>query len=170
LLIYFHWTPELITVTGPPGGEPLREPPNVVINGDGKITGLGQDAEAAARAPGMQLMRFPDVATAWEHQRLASALLRYYWMTMEFRDRSNWWAFAAQLWPRLHSCVVIHPAEGAERGLGEEQATWLRGAFRYPQRTFVWRGARLDRAARLADADHRGQWMGGHAPKVKRGI
>jgi hypothetical protein len=170
LLIYFHWAPELITVTDSAGGEPLREPPNIVISGDGKITGLGQDAEAAARAPGMQLMRFPDVATAWGHQRLASALLRYYWMTVEFRGRSKWWALAAQLWPRLHSYVVIHPAEGAERGLDEDQASWLRSAFRYPRRTFVWRGDRLDPAARLADAGQRGQWIGGQGPKLERGI
>ena len=71
MLIYFHWTPELITVTSSAGGEPLREPPNVAVNGDGKITGLGKEAEAAARAPAMQLMRFPDVAIAWEHQGLA---------------------------------------------------------------------------------------------------
>jgi hypothetical protein len=167
LLIYFHWTPELITVTGSPGGEPLREPPSIVISGDGKIRGIGQEAGAAAHPPGTQLMRFPDVATASGNQRLASALLRYYWMTVEFRGRSSWWALAAQLWPRLHSIVVIHPAEGAERGLGEEQASWLRGVFRHPLRTFVWRGARLDPAARLADADHRGQWMGGPAPKVE---
>jgi hypothetical protein len=168
LLIYFHWTPELISLTGSAGGEPLREPPNLVIDGNGKITALGQDAEAAACAPGMHLMSFPDVNTAFQHQRLASALMRYYWMTVEFRGRSHWWAVAARLWPRLHSYVVIHPAEGAERGLGEEQASWLRGVFRHPRRTFVWRGAPLDPAARLADADHRGQWMGGPAPKVER--
>jgi hypothetical protein len=138
-LIYFHWTPAVITVSSSSGGKPLREPPHVVTNRDGKIAGLGQEAEAAARAPGMQLIRFPDVATAWQQQRLASTALSFYWMTVEFRGRSDWGVLLAGLWPPLHSYLVIHPAEGAERGLSELQAKWLRRAFRHskPRRTFV---------------------------------
>ena len=144
----------------------MCEPPHVVITGDGKISAIGQEAEAAGRRPGMQLLRFPDVATAWQQQELAAALFRYYWMTIEFRGRSTWWVFASRLFPSLRSLLVIHPAEGAERGLAEEQARWLRTAFRQPRRTFVWTGERLDPAARLRDANQRGRWIGGQAAKI----
>ena len=165
-LIYFHWTPEVITVSSSSGGEPLREPPHMVVNRDGKIAALGQEAETAAQAPGMQLMRFPDVAAAWQQQRLAATALSFYWMSVEHRGRSDWMALVAGLWPPLQSYLVVHPAEGAERGLGEPQARWLRGAFRRakPQRTFVWTGDRLDPALRLTDAGRGGKWMAG-APR-----
>jgi hypothetical protein len=111
----------------------------------------------------MQLTRFSDVATAWQYQRLALTFLSYFWMSVEFRDRSDWWAVLAGLWPPLRSYLIIHPADGADRGLREEQAKWLRRAFRHSSlgRTFVWNGSRLDPEARLRDADGRGRWVGG---------
>jgi hypothetical protein len=140
----------------------------VVTDPQGRIAGLGQEAEATARQPGLQLTRFPDVAAAWQQQRLASAFLSYYWLTVELRDRSNWWAILSKLRPSLRSYLILHPADGAERGLGEVQATWLRGAFRSttPGRTFVWSGAQLDPAARLRDAPGRGRWVGQRPPAV----
>jgi len=162
-LIYFHWTPAVITVSSSSRGEPLREPPHVVVNRDGKIAAVGQEAETAAKAPDMQLIQLPSVATAWQHQQLAATALSFFWKTVEFRGRSDWTALLAALWPALQSYLVIHPAEGAEHGLGEQQAMWLRRAFRHakPQRTFVWTGNRLDPTARLADADGRGKWVAG---------
>lgn len=137
-----------------------------MITGDGKISAIGQEAEAAGRRPGMQLMRFPDVATAWQQQELAAALFRYYWMTLEFRGRSTWRVLASRLLPSLRSLLVVHPAEGAERGLAEGQAGWLRAAFRQPRRTFVWTGERLDPVARLRHANQRGRWIGGQPAKL----
>jgi hypothetical protein len=137
----------------------------VVTNPEGRIAGLGHEAETAAKQPGMQLTRFPDVAAAWQQQRLASAFLNYYWLAVELRDRSGWWVFLSGLWPSLRSYLILHPDEGAEHGLGEAEAKWLRGAFRHatPSRTFVWSGAQLDPAARLRDAAGRGRWLG-HGP------
>jgi hypothetical protein len=167
-IVYFHWTPTLITVRTSLGGQPLREPPHVVINTAGKIAALGQEAEAASRQTGLQLTQFPDVAAARQQQGLASIFLSYYWLTVELRDRSNWWVFLSGLWPSLRSYLILHPAEGAERGMGEAEAKWLRGAFKHatPKRTFVWSGAQLDPAARLRDAPGRGQWVGHKPPPV----
>ena len=163
--MYLYWTPTLITVRSSVGGQPLREPPHVVTTTAGKIAAIGQEAEAASGQTGLPLTRFPDVAAAWQQQRLASALLSYYWLTVDLRDRPNWWVFLSGIWPSLRSYLILHPAEGAERGLGEAEAGWLRGAFRHatPRRTFVWSGAQLDPAARLRDAAGRGRWLG-HAP------
>ena len=164
-LVYFTGPPTVITVSSSSGGEPLREPPHLVVNQDGKIAALGQEAETAAKAPGMQLMRFPDVAAAWQQQRLAATGLSFYWMTVEFRDRSDWMALLAGLWPPLQSYLIIHPAEGAQRGLGEPQAKWLRHAFRHAADRFAIRQAASrgvpnpsaisSRSGRLPVAHHR---------------
>ena len=162
-LVYFHWTPALITVSSSSPGEPLREPPDVVVDREGKIAALGQEAEAAARAPGMQLIRLSDVGCAWQRRQLSATALSFHWMVVEIRERSDWGLLLASLWPPLQSYLVIHPAYGAERGLGEPQARWLRRAFRHarPRRTFVWTGHRLDPAKRLADAHGRAKWIAG---------
>jgi hypothetical protein len=167
-IVYFHWTPGLITVRSSVGSKVLREPPHVVINAKNQIAALGQEAEAAAREPGMRLTRFPDVAAAWKERELAAAFLSYYWLTVELAELSRWGMLISAWWPSGRTHLVIHPAEGAERGLGTDEARWLRSAFRQsaPKRTYVWSGRMLDPRARLRDAVGGGRWLAGE-PRLR---
>ena len=166
-VVYFRWVPDLITIVSSARVKPFNEPPEVVTDVKNRIAAVGQEAQAAAREPGMRLTRFSDVATAWRHKDLASAFLSYYWLTVDFQHRSMWAATVAGWWPPLRSYLIVHPTDGAECGLESEQARWLRRAFRHagPRRTFVWSGSRLDPAARLSDARGRGVWIGGE-PRI----
>ena len=163
-VIYFRWTPEWITITKSSGGEPLREPPDVVVNPKRRIAAIGQEARAEAAKPGMRFASFPSVEAAWQERELAGALFRFYWYTVEYQGRPAWHMLLARWWPPLRSYLVIHPAEGAEVGLEVPQAQWLRGLFHNRGRTFVWSGPTLDPTARLSDTRGRGHWLAGDAP------
>ena len=163
-MVYFHWVPDRITITKSPGGDPLREPPEVVVNAKRQITAVGQEARAEGAKPGMRYARFPSVEAAWQERELAGALFRFYWFAVEFRGRPGWHMAVAPWWPPLRSYLVVHPAEGAEVGLGAPEAEWLRGLFRNRGRTFVWSGPALDPAARLGDTRGHGHWLAGDPP------
>ena len=165
-VVYFHWVPDRITILSSARVKPFSEPPEVVTNAKNRIAAIGQEAQTVAKEAGMRLTRFRDVAAAWQHKDLAAALLSFYWLTVDFQHRSTWAAMLAGWWPPLRSYLIVHPADGAERGLEAEQARWLRNAFRHagPRRTFIWSGSRLDPAARLRDVPGRGRWLGGEPP------